>query len=104
MSNARRSNLKLGEPNLDFIIDGPETNKYVDIKSPIEPGKFPSRNPESFDEMGKRVGEKITIQKGGDDRVLHLVDLDQIPNEAKANLKEQIIKGAGSSKGIEFIN
>lgn len=104
--NARRPNLKKGEPNLDFVVDGPGSYQYVDVKNPIDPRKFPpaKKKPESFNKIGRRIGEKITKQKGGSDRVLHIVDLEQIPSEVKENITKKIIEGAGSSKDIKFIN
>ena len=106
MINARRPNLKKGEPNLDFVVDGPGSYQYVDVKNPIDPRKFPpaKKKPESFNKIGRRIGEKITKQKGGSDRVLHIVDLEQIPSEVKENITKKIIEGAGSSKDIKFIN
>ena len=106
ITNARRPNLKKGEPNLDFVVDGPGSYKYVDVKNPIDPRKFPpaKEKPESFNKMAKRIGEKITKQKGGSDNVLHIVDLEQIPPEVKENITKKIIEGAGSPKDIKFIN
>ena len=104
--NARRPNLNEGEPNLDFVVDGPGSYKYVDVKNPIDPRKFPTakKKPESFNKMATRIGEKITKQKGGSDKVLHIVDLEQIPSEVKENITKKIIEGAGSPKDIKFIN
>ena len=104
--NARQPNLNKGEPNLDFAVDGPGSYNYVDVKNPIDPGRFPpaKKKPESFNKMAKRIGEKITKQKGGSDKVLHIVDLEQIPSEVKENITKKIIEGAGSPKDIKFIN
>ena len=106
ITNARRPNLNKGEPNLDFVINEPGLYKYVDVKNPIDPRKFPpaKEKPESFNKMAKRIGEKIRKQKGGSDEVLHIVDLDQIPSEVKENITKKIIEGAGSPKHIKFIN
>lgn len=106
ITKARRPNLNKGEPNLDFVVDGPGSYKYVDVKNPIDPRKFPpaKEKPESFNKMAKRIGEKITKQKGGSDKVLHIVDLEQIPSEIKENITKKIIEGAGSPKDIKFIN
>ena len=100
--NARRPNLNKGELNLDFVVDGPGSYKYVDVKNPIDPRKFPpaKKKPESFDKMAKRIGEKITKQKGSSDKVLHIVDLEQIPPEVKENITKKVIEGAGSPKDI----
>ena len=102
--NARRPNLKKGEPNLDFVVDGPGPYKYVDVKNPIDPGKFPGRKTETIPKMSKRIGKKITMQKAGSDKVLHIVDLEQIPDEQKDIVVENVIDGAGSAESIDFIN
>lgn len=104
--NARRPNLNKGEPNLDFVVDGPGSYNYVDVKNPIDPRKFApaKKKPESFNKMAKRIGEKITKQKGGSDKVLHIVDLEQIPSEVKESITKKVIEGAGSPKDIKFIN
>jgi hypothetical protein len=54
--------------------------------------------------MSRRIGEKISKQKGGSDAVLHIVDLEQIPSEKKELIMSEIINGAGSPKDIKFIN
>ncbi len=104
--NVRRPNLNKGEPNLDLVVDGPASYEDVYVKNPIDTKKFPpaKKKPESFNKMTKRIGEKITKQKGGSDKVLHIVDLEQIPSEIKENFSKKITEGAGSPKDIKFIN
>lgn len=104
--NPRRPNLKNADPDLDFIIDGPEPYKYVDVKNPIDPRKYPSskKKPESFNKMATRMGAKIRKQKGGSNDVLHIVDLEKLPSEIKAKFLEKVIGGAVRPNGIEFIN
>ena len=104
--NPRRPNLKNADPDLDFIIDGPEPYKYVDVKNPIDPRKYPSskKKPESFNKMATRMGAKIRKQKGGSNDVLHIVDLEKLPSEIKAKFIEKVIEGAVRPNGIEFIN
>ena len=106
VNNARRPNLENGEPNLDFLIDGPGPYKYVDVKNPIDPRKYSSakKKPESFNKIAKRIGEKIRKQKGGSNDVLHIVDLEKLPSEIKANFTQKVIESAGRPNGIEFIN
>jgi len=106
VNNARRPNLENGEPNLDFVIDGPGPYKYVDVKNPIDPRKYSSakKKPESFNKIAKRIGEKIRKQKGGSNDVLHIVDLEKLPSEIKANFTQKVIESAGRPNGIEFIN
>lgn len=105
VNNARRPNLENGEPNLDFLIDGPGPYKYVDVKNPIDPRKYSSaKKPESFNKIAKRMGEKIRKQKGGSNNVLHIVDLEKLPSEIKANFTQKVIESAGRPNGIEFIN
>lgn len=106
--NARRPNLNKGEPNLDFVVDGPEPFRNVDVKNPIDPKEFPpaKKKPESIGKLGKRMGNKIIEQKekNGYENVLHIVDLKKMPAELKEKLKNVIIETAGSSEGITFIN
>ena len=106
VNNARRPNLENGEPNLDFVIDGPGPYKYVDVKNLIDPRKYSSakKKPESFNKIAKRIGEKIRKQKGGSNDVLHIVDLEKLPPEIKANFTQKVIESAGRPNGIEFIN
>ena len=84
-------------------MDGPGSYQYADVKNPVDPGRFPpaKREPESFRKMSRRIGEKISKQKGGSDAVLHI---EQIPSENKELIMSEIINGAGSPKGIKFIN
>ena len=42
--------------------------------------------------MAKRIGEKITKQKGDSNKVLHIIDLEQIPSEGKENIKKKLSK------------
>jgi hypothetical protein len=76
------------------------------VKNPIDPRRFPpaKKKPESFNKMAKRIGEKIRQQKGGSNKVLHIVDLEQIPSEVKEDFTKKIIEGAGSPRDIKFIN
>ena len=98
--NARRPHLNKGGSNLDFVIDGSGSYKYVDVKNLIDPRKFPpaKKKPESFNKMAKRIGEKITKQKGDSDKVLHIVNLEQIPFEVKENITKKIIEVGESPK------
>ena len=45
--------------------------------------------------MAKRIGEKITKQKGDSNKVLHIIDLEQIPSEGKENIKKKLIGAYG---------
>ena len=104
--NPRRPNLKAGEPNLDFVIDGPKPYKYVDIKNPIDPKKFPNSKgkSESIEKMATRMGKKITQQKGSSDNVLHIIDREMLPSATKAEFSQKLIDAAGSPDHIKFIN
>jgi hypothetical protein len=105
ITNGRRPNLNKGEPNLDFVVDGSGSYKYVDVKKQIDPRKFPpaKEKPESFNKMAKRIGEKITKQKGGSDKVLHIVDLEQIPSEVKENIKKKLSKALEAEKILNLL-
>ena len=103
---ARRPNLENVKPNLDFVINGPGPYKSGDVKNPIDPRKYSSakKKPESFNKIAKQIGEKIRKQKGGSNDVLHIVDLEKLPSEIKANFTQKVIESAGIPNGIEFIN
>lgn len=104
--NPKRPNVKQEEPNLDFKIDGPGPYKYADIKIPIDfenLGKI-TVDFRNLDKVANRMGRKITLQKGGADNVLHIVDLKKIPFAQHARFQENVLKAAGSSDGIVFIN
>lgn len=103
--NVRRPNLNKGEVNLDFVVHGPGSYNYVDVKNPIDPRKFPpaKKKPESFNKMAKRIGVKITKQKDSSDQVLHIVDLEQIPSEVKENIKKNLSKTLEAQKILNLL-
>ena len=47
----KKDNVYSGEPNLDFVVEGPVSYEYVDVKNPIDPRKFP---------LAKKKGPKIS--------------------------------------------
>jgi hypothetical protein len=47
---------------------------------------------------------KITQQKGGSNKVLHIVDLENLASPTKPEFCKKLIKTTGSSEGIKFIN
>ena len=96
VENPRRPDLSRGEPNLDYKVDGPEPYRYSDVKTPVNRG--------NLTEMAENMGKKITRQKGGSNDVLHVVDLKNIPPAQRAAFREAVIRSAGSSDGIVFIN
>ena len=100
---ARRPDLSKGEPNLDFVIDGPEPYKFSDVKTSVNRGNLESQ--------AQSIGKKSFLQKGGKDDVLHIVDLKNVPQVDKAEFIKNVTDGAlnaangkGSAKGIVFIN
>ena len=107
VKNPRRPNLKKGEPNLDFAIEGPGNYRYADVKTPRDPSSFP-RNPKnrppSLAKVARTIGNQIRNQKGGSDDVIHVVNLFHIPSDKIQTFKENLIKGAENSDGIVFIN
>lgn len=92
VENPRRPNLKAGEPNLDFVIDGSKPQKFVDLKNPIDLKRFPNSKgkSESIAKMAERMGNKITQQKGGSNKVLHLVDLENLASPTKPEFCKKI--------------
>jgi hypothetical protein len=67
VQNSRRPNLKNGEPNLDFKVDGPPPFKYADVKTPVNRGNLVAQ--------AEGIGKKIVLQKAGASDVLHVIDL-----------------------------
>lgn len=101
VENPRRPDLSKGEPNLDFKVDGPPPFKYVDVKTPIEPG---SKKGVDVEKQAAGIGKKTKFQKAGAKDVLHIVDLKNIGPADKAQFKEIVIDNAGSQEGLIFIN
>lgn len=98
VNDPKRPSKSSGEPDLDFKIDGPEPYKYCDVKTPVDPKYRP------LSKQAAEVGENITAQKGGSKDVLHIVDMKNVPAADKVSFKANVLKSAGSSDGIEFIN
>ncbi len=96
VENPRRPNRKLGEPDLDFKIDGPDPYRWTDVKTPVNRG--------NLTRMAEGIGKKIPLQKAGANDVLHIVDLKNIPSSQKVGFQQSVIDAAGSSDGIVFIN
>ena len=107
VKNPRRPNMRKSEPNLDFLIEGPENYRYADIKTPRDPSSFP-RNPKnrppSLEKVARTIGKQIRNQKGGSDNVIHVVNLFHISSDKIETFKENLIQGATNSDGIVFIN
>ena len=107
VKNPRRPNIKKGEPNLDFAIEGPGNYRYADVKTPRDPSSFdrnPKNRPPSLAKVARTIGNQIRNQKGGSDDVIHVVNLFHIPSDKIQTFKENLIKGAENSDGIVFIN
>lgn len=98
--------LQSGKPNLDFVIDGPKPYKFVGVKNPIDPKRFPNSKgkSKSIAKIAERMGNKITQQKGGSNEVLHIVDLENLASPTKPEFCKKLIETTGSSEGIKFIN
>ena len=101
--------------DLDFFISGPEPFTHLDMKHPVGSSilKKQGQN-KTLREMAYDLGESISDQKkrfcaleqGPETRenTLHIVDLCYVPTDEKQIVKEFCLKGAGSSKGILFLN
>lgn len=103
------------EIDLDFEVIGPFPYSYMDIKTPIDfnsLGVDVSHFP-SYEKVGESIGKKLISQKSrfcdelggpvGPENVLHVVDLSKCPPDQVEVMKYSVIKGAGSSIGIEFL-
>lgn len=101
--------------DLDFEVSGPFSYLFLDIKTPID---FKGLNVDvshflSYAEVAESIGKKLILQKsrfcdveGGpasSENVLHIVDLSKCLPDQVEIMKENIISGAGSSVGIEFL-
>ena len=96
VNKAKRPDLKKGDPNLDFKIEGPPPYKWADVKTPVNRGNLASQ--------AEGIGNKTVLQKAGASDVLHVIDLKNIPAAEKPTFKADVIKAAGSPDGIVFIN
>ncbi|WP_241314379.1 peptidoglycan-binding domain-containing protein [Chryseobacterium arthrosphaerae] len=96
IQNPKRPNVKGGDPDLDFKIDGPPPYKYADVKTPVNRGDLLKQ--------ATHIGKKITFQKAGANDVIHIVDLKNIPSAERTIFMENVINGAQSPNGIIFIN
>jgi hypothetical protein len=99
--DAERPNLTKGEPNLDFKIKGPEPYRYCDVKTPIEPGRFPKT---SITDQAGKIARNIKTQKAGSSDVLHIVDLKNVPSADRAVFKAEVLNRLDSEQGVQFIN
>lgn len=86
------------DPDLDFKIDGPEPYKWADTKRPVDPST------RSLDKQSTETAANIKDQKAGSADVLHIVDLQEIPQELRISFKESVISKIGNTDGIIFIN
>jgi len=101
--------------DLDFKVDGPAPYTHMDAKHPLG-SKILRKQGQTIDikTMAYRMGKKIIGQKErfcefeqgpeSSENVLHIVDLAYVPSHEKEIVKEYCLKGAGSSKGIKFLN
>jgi hypothetical protein len=96
VSNPRRP--AKGGPDLDFQIDGPAPYKWCDIKTPVDP-KLRELKDQVTD-----IANNISGQKAGSNDVMHVVDLINVPLDARADFMDQIIKLVGSPEGIKFVD
>ena len=107
--------VKNPEVDLDFAVSGPSPYSYMDIKTPIDfnsLGVDVSHFP-SYEKVGESIGKKLILQKSrfcdvlggpvGPENILHVVDLVVVPPDKVEVMKSSVIKGAGSSIGVEFL-
>jgi Domain of unknown function (DUF4157) len=93
---SRRPNLSKGEPNLDFVVEGPPPYKFVDIKSPVE-GKF-----RSIEKQVKDVIAGINGQKAPD--VLHVIDLKNLSALEKEKFMQEFEKMIDQNPNYYILN
>ena len=101
--------------DLDFKVDGPALYTHMDVKHPVGSEILIKQNsPYTLQEIANNMGKSIVKQKErfcgfeqgpeSSENVLHIIDLAYVPSHEKEIVKEYCLKGAGSSKGIEFLN
>ncbi len=90
VKNARRPDLKNGEPNLDFIIDG----GYAEIKTPFDPAKA-----KPLSEQAKDIAKKIY-----DPNVSVIIDLKNLNPAQKAQFKTDLVSAGAKIEKVKFLN
>ncbi len=93
IENPKRPNLKSGDPNIDFKIDGPKPFNWADIKTPIKPNKY-----QSAIDQATNIAKKIY-----DSDVMVIVDLKNLTKVEKKEVMEYILKYGKASK-YNFLN
>lgn len=93
VKGARRPDLKKGEPNLDFKIEG----GYADIKTPTDPDKRPLE--QQAEDMAKKIN-------GYDPDVIVIEDLKNLSYEQKVQFKDELLKRADKNKisNVKYLN
>lgn len=91
VKNARRPDLRMREPNLDFKIDG----GYADIKTPINP------NRRTLLEQAKDMAKKINAY---DSDVTVIIDLKNLDAVQKAQFKTELVNAGAKMGKIKFLN
>lgn len=101
--------------DLDFKVDGPAPYTHMDAKHPVGSEILAKQNsPDTLQKRAEDTGKSIVKQKDrfcgleqgpeSSENFLHIVDLAYVPSHEKEIVKEYLIKGAGSSEGIRFLN
>lgn len=101
--------------DLDFKVDGPDLYTHMDVKHTV--GSEILRKQKSLytlQEIANNMGKSIVKQKErfcgleqgpeSSENILHIIDMAYVPSNEKEIVKEYCLKGAGSSKGIKFLN
>lgn len=89
-SNARRPDLKKGEPNIDF-----KTNEgWVEVKSAVDPAKRP---------ISKQAAD-VASHTRGQDAEYFLVDLKDLSSAEKSVYKSELQSVGADMSKVRFIN
>jgi RHS repeat-associated protein len=94
VKGARRPNLKAGEPDLDFVVDG----GYADAKNPRAPGR---KN--SLAKQAGTIAYKIWKQSN-DANVKIIVDLKRLNPSEKTEFKQLLENTGADMKKVEYVN
>ena len=114
----RANKLEARRVDLDYKVKGPDPLTHVDIKQPVGSETLGKQGQTiSLEDMAYQMGKKIVKQKHrfvglengpvSPQNVGHIVDLCYVPDNEKAIVQQNLLKGArdqGSDAGITFLN
>lgn len=98
VQSPRRPNLSQGEPNLDFVIDGPGNYRYGEIKTPQDPANVGGRT------IQQQAGDISGKLGHYDSNVRVLVDLRNLSAAQKADFMTAVNSSGADLSNVVFVN